>query len=123
MGWLVETDKLEVTFALKGDTYFGNDETLYMLDEFSGHEMTSDLGVLRVVEEDIWVTWCLLKEQGSCSDGKIYELYAWGDGPSGNLREPRHTYFGRDGYIFYVDPEILEWGFKHLREWFDYCYG
>jgi hypothetical protein len=78
-------------------------------------------GVLLVHEEDehkLHVTWALLESVGA----DRYQLVAHGAGPSGNLREPRHTFFGHeaDGYVFYVRPKLLAWGFKILERWFDF---
>jgi len=78
---------------------------------------------LRVVENDIWADWALLSWAGESESGDDvrWELVAHGTGVSSNLREPRHTWFGDgDGYLFYVDPKILAWGFKILEKWFDF---
>lgn len=52
----------------------------------------------------------------------MYQVTFCGEGPSGNLRELRHTYWGKDGYIFYVNAELITSAFAALREWFD-CGG
>lgn len=76
-----------------------------------------DNGALVVnVREELHVTWALLRMEGD----DLYSVVAHGSGPSGSLREPRHTYFGEDGYVFYVNPAILTWGFKQLERWFDF---
>jgi hypothetical protein len=51
-----------------------------------------------------------------------YEMVFHGSGPSGGLRELRHTWWGAPddgGYLFYPDFTLLEAAFKALRKWFD----
>lgn len=57
-------------------------------------------------------------------DGRKMELLFCGDGPSGNLRELRHTYWGdgsegREGYLFDPPASLIVAAFAALREWFD----
>lgn len=42
-----------------------------------------------------------------------------GSGPTGSLRECRHTYWGEDGYIFYPNGPIISAAFKVLAEFYD----
>lgn len=74
---------------------------------------------LLLVQEDansISVHWVLLGWIAT----DTYEIVASGDGVAGSLREPRHTWFGDNGYIFYVNPKLLTWAFKQLERWFDF---
>lgn len=80
-----------------------------------------------LVREQLFVDWALLEYAGHPSaqpDAVRYMLVMHGDGPSASLREPRHTYFGGDadaaGYVFYVQPKVIDWAFDCLREWFDF---
>lgn len=45
-----------------------------------------------------------------------------GDGPSGSLRELRHTFWGEpdnSGYIFYPNGALIADAFAKLKRWFD----
>ncbi len=48
---------------------------------------------------------------------------AWrGEGPGGvdhPLRELRHSYFGRDGYLFYAPLDLFAAAIPMLKRWFD----
>lgn len=71
-------------------------------------------------EDGVIVIWCLLRCLGTGHDGPVYVVYMHGSGIYGMLREPRHTYFGEDGYISFVQPKLLAWAFNKLSRWFDY---
>lgn len=45
-----------------------------------------------------------------------------GGGPSGYLRELRHTHWGNDGngYLFYPSSKVILAAFVALKEWFDF---
>lgn len=49
---------------------------------------------------------------------KLY-LILHGDGPAGELRELRHTYWGDDGYLFYPDVRVIVAAMAALKEWLD----
>ena len=62
----------------------------------------------------------------TASDGKVVDgiklaLVFHGNGPSGNLRELRHTWWGEDGagYLFSPNSKLIAAAFGALREWFD----
>lgn len=53
-------------------------------------------------------------------DETLMSVVFYGEGPSGALRELRHTYWGDEhGYIFYVHADIVIAALNALREWFD----
>lgn len=54
--------------------------------------------------------------------GEKVQMVFRGSGPSGSLRELRHTHWGEDGYIFYPDAKLIAAAFDRLAEWFD-CDG
>ncbi len=59
---------------------------------------------------------------GSISDGTPDEhmLIFHGSGPSGNLRECRHIWWGEeDGYTHFLNFEHVEAAFRELRRWYD----
>jgi hypothetical protein len=47
------------------------------------------------------------------------ECLFFGSGPTGGLRECRHTYWGEDGYIFYPDGVVIAAALKELSEFYD----
>ena len=80
------------------------------------HELWLEFAVL---------SWCCgegLDNEGRIVSAEQYEHMFHGDGPSGNLRELRHTFWGdptNSGYIFYPSGKLIEAAFAELREWFD----
>jgi hypothetical protein len=52
-------------------------------------------------------------------DLMLWEQVFRGCGPSGSLRELRHTWWGENGYIYYVNGELITDAFAKLRQWFD----
>lgn len=98
------------------------EDQLYSLKEFEGEEVERGDFILRVFDNG-WVNWVLL-EAHTLEDPKEYVIYVEGCGTGYidgfSLREARHTYFGKDGYIFYVKPDALTWCFDNLKKWFDF---
>ena len=43
----------------------------------------------------------------------------FGDGPVGNLRECRHTYWGEDGYVFGPNGKLIVAALRALSEFYD----
>jgi hypothetical protein len=80
--------------------------------------------VLLVEEVNHVVNFALLRYiMGNPQDGPIEAVYViemHGSGIGDCLREPRHTYFGEEGYISYVSPKRLAWAFDILAAWFNY---
>ena len=76
-------------------------------------------------KDDLWIEFAVLEDVG----GYIAEDHSTitegrcvfhGGGPSGNLRECRHTYWGKeDGYIHYPHGPLITAAFKRLSEFFD----
>lgn len=58
------------------------------------------------------------------SDGDNINLYLkpvfYGDGPTGNLREFRHTYWGDDGYMFYANKKTIVGALELLSKYYDF---
>lgn len=80
--------------------------------------------VLNRDADGLWVKFAVL--QFCCSDchgGNVRLTCVFhGEGPSGNLRECRHTWWGDDGdegYLFYPNGPIITKAFKELAEFFD----
>jgi hypothetical protein len=87
-------------------------------------------GLLAVLEDGIHISFAVFRwEQGSASGDPPDEWYQrvfHGSGPSGSLRELRHTYWGEtdnSGYIFYAPGKLIADAFKQLERWFDVDHG
>ncbi len=68
-----------------------------------------------------WVKFAVLEFSMSNTDGSnaFASSVFFGEGPTGYLRECRHTYWGKDGYVFYPSGPIILAAFKALSEFFD----
>lgn len=81
------------------------------------------LSRLHVREDGGHVRWVLLEwvmgDHGQ-DPLALYAVLAHGSGHASGLREARHTYFGENGYVYYVNPAVLTWAFGQLRRWFDF---
>ncbi len=105
------------------------DELLYPLDKalakYRVRELVAGWGwlVLKMPEdpESTWMHFAVL--QFVCSDGDdknvLTQVVFHGEGPSGNLRECRHTYWGDEGYIFYPNGKVIMAAFRALAEFYD----
>ncbi len=113
---MTNEEKLGLFKIDEAELYGDDEDFIYSLEAFEGEEFSNGNFILRVYQNNGWVEWVLL-ELVNCGE---YRIYTQGSGASENLREPRHTYFGVGGYIFYVNPEMLSWCFKILSKWFDY---
>lgn len=56
---------------------------------------------------------------GRVVDPERHLLLFHGEGPSGALRECRHTWWGENGYVHYPHFATIEAAFRELRRWFD----
>lgn len=54
-------------------------------------------------------------------ESTMLNLIFHGEGPSGSLRECRHTYWGAEGegYLFYPDGRVIAAAFKELSKYFN----
>lgn len=78
------------------------------------------------ISQSEWVNFAVLEFASSNSDGtdREYECFWYGEGPSGSLRELRHSWFGSspksdDGYVFYINRSKMNTAFDFLSEYFD----
>lgn len=90
------------------------DEIVYSLDKipvaYEIREITNGWVVLNWHDET-WLKFAVLESDGS----SVFH----GEGPSGSLRECRHTYWGYDGYIFYPNARLITDAFRVLSEFYD----
>jgi hypothetical protein len=105
-------------------------QAIYSLDEIK--EKATEViklpsgGWLALYKQDDgheWYHYGLFQFAGAESDGDkntMVEKIFIGQGPSGNLREMRHTYFGeKDGYIFYLPMKMIREAFDVLSKYYD----
>ena len=87
-------------------------------------------GLLAVlIQDELWVSFAVFSfESGpSTVENDVIEGILWnrvfhGSGPTGVLRELRHTYWGEpdnSGYIFYPSATLITMAFEKLKTWFD----
>lgn len=103
---------------------------VYRLDDlksnFEVRKLCRDDGwlVLSRNDEDeygCWLKFAVLgfaESEGNGKNTKVSCVF-YGEGPTGSLRECRHTYWGKDGYIFYPNGPIICAAFTALAEFFD----
>jgi hypothetical protein len=119
---------LEPEPAPTGDDMKVYDERAIKLAAMHTRELCNG-GLLAVqVEDELHVSFAVFRGafgpstiNGKIVDGPKVELMFHGHGPSGSLRELRHTVWGarEDGYIFDPDMSIIGAAFTALGEWFD----
>jgi hypothetical protein len=84
-------------------------------------------GCIVIDNAGLWVNFAILRcvTEYTSDDGTLMteaSCVFYGEGPSGNLRECRHTYWGEDdngGYIFYPYGPLIVAAFKRLSDFFD----
>lgn len=98
----------------------------YSLDDARSRYEVRDLPgkgylVLNWDAERFWLKFAVLSFLSSSGDDTEVEmdLQFHGEGPTGNLRECRHTYWGDGGYIFYPSGKVISAGLEALSEFFD----
>ena len=97
-------------------------ETEYLLSDIQKHTsvgtVLSKTLVVVYTWHDNWLKWCFLEWSGGDTSGNdSFKPFMYGEGPSGALRECRHSYIGDDGYVFYLNKKnfiaALDWLSQH----------
>jgi hypothetical protein len=72
-------------------------------------------------EKRFWLKFAVLQFYSSDADGNSVQLECvfHGEGPTGGLRECRHTWWGEGGYIFYPKGKIITSAISELAKHFD----
>lgn len=80
-------------------------------------------GIVALRIGELHVSFVVLQWHSSDDKGvSHFERLFHGSGPSGYLRELRHTFWGEPdngGYIFYPSAKLIADAFRVLGEWFD----
>lgn len=105
-----------------------DDQPLYPLDlakaKYDVRELIPDTGWLVIFHDTSggsWLRFAVLRFAVSEVGGRDIQtaIVFHGEGPSGSLRECRHTYWGEDGYLFYPDGPVIVAALKALSEFYD----
>jgi hypothetical protein len=77
--------------------------------------------ILNFDKDRFWLNFAVLRWQSSNQKGGDVHcgMVFHGSGPTGSLRELRHTWWGEDGYLFYVPGALVSNAFKALSAYFD----
>lgn len=86
-----------------------------------------DSGLIAVqIVDDLHVSFAVFRldsgpseRDGVIVDGAKMGLIFHGNGPTGALRELRHTNWGESGYLCYPTAGVISAAFEALKEWFD----
>tara|TARA_R100001086_G_C11840641_1_gene259010 strand:- start:1467 stop:1793 length:327 start_codon:yes stop_codon:yes gene_type:complete len=74
-----------------------------------------DGGILVINNRDCIIDYAVV-EYGNDVEGTM----VWhGTGVGANLRECRHSYFGEDGYVFYMNGDLFISAINKLKDYFD----
>ena len=71
--------------------------------------------------ENTWLRFAVLDFLSSDIGGgnSLATCLFYGDGPVGALRECRHTYWGENGYVFYLPGKLIAAALHALSEFYD----
>lgn len=71
--------------------------------------------------KDCWLQFALLQFSQSelNGDNTLVSCVFSGEGPTSSLREFRHTYWGKDGYNFYLPIDATIKALTYLKEFYD----
>lgn len=118
---------LNLLTPVDGDVTGRDDTRLYAEPDIRAKatcvvELKQDGQLAVLALDELSVSFVVFRFAASTSDGShptLYERVFDGEGPSGDLRELRHTDWGKDGYLFYAPGELIADAFEKLKEWFD----
>lgn len=94
----------------------------YLKNNFEIREIAEHVYMLLKWDaEKIWLDFAFFDFLISDFDYKnmFVECVFHGCGPTGALRECRHTYWGEEGYIFYPKKRVIKAALKALEEFYD----
>lgn len=82
-------------------------------------QLGEHLWAIVVSSPEDWKEWAIFEWQ--CSDENLVEttMLVSGCGPTGYLKECRHTYWGENGYIFYPNAEHLKLALNWLETMYE----
>ena len=98
---------------------------VYSLDDakakYEVRELNGGYLVLNWDNEKLWLKFAVMSFYSANGDGSHVYLSVefYGEGPSGSLRECRHTYWGKDGYLFFPNGKLITSALAALSEFYD----
>lgn len=106
--------------------HFETEASIYDLDKIREKYEVIDLGsdgylVLHWCKDKFILNFAVLEffSEATNESTKV-EVVVYGCGPTGDLRELRHTWWGDNkGYIFYPSITIITKAFNELKKYFD----
>lgn len=118
-------DKLNLIVE-KSDNGFDMYDLDKLKEIFTVEELIpGELWVAYNISDGFWVRFAFfdfLRSRGGDKEVKV-GIFWHGDGPSGALRECRHSFFGAEsdnpGYVFYVNRANFNAAFEWLSKYFD----
>ncbi len=105
--------------------FTNNEDTVYSLTDIKEVAENVDtlipmkLIVSRDGEEDGWLDFVFFEWVYSVDEDEYYEELCRVSGPSGFLSECRHTYFANNGYIFYMNRQVMITMIDYLTLYYD----
>lgn len=101
-----------------------NDITVYVLDEQIADEhirLNKRAWMLVHYIDETTLEFAVFEFFMSNVDGSdaLHSMLLNGSGPSGELRECRHIWWGEDGYTHGLDFSVVEAALRELRRWYD----
>jgi len=119
-----------ISWIKSEEHYWDKEERIYSLDwikeNFEVREVCKDGYLVLNWGEDpdrLWLKFAVLSfDSSQVDDSKVMlSLIFHGEGPSSNLREFRHTWWGdENGYIFYANPKVICSALLALSEFYDF---
>ena len=83
-------------------------------------DLISDHLIVIYKWDDVWLKWCFLEWAGGDMRGNdTFTPFMYGEGPSGSLRECRHTHIGEEGYVFYLNGQRMKQAIEWLEQHYD----
>ena len=102
-----------------------NDDVVYELANLKlcpqWEQLNPNVVVISNSDDHGWLKWCFLEWHTGSMGGKEnwYKPFLYGEGPSGNLRECRHSYIGEEGYVFYLNKVNMIDALNWLAKYYD----
>ncbi len=93
----------------------------YLKEKYEVHSISESGYIIINDQKDDFVKFAVMSfYMSDLDDSNIkVSLVFHGEGPSGALRELRHTWWGDNGYVFYPNADIICNSLQFLKKYFD----